>query len=119
MIGQYENEENQNKPENLKGNNFGLYVVSPQDKPILKADETPATSNTNVVTVTQAGIKYAELYNPHDTIKMTVWFGTDPAAGSQIVLNPKTGWCGAIDNKGDLRYKSSDVGGKLDYVLRG
>lgn len=85
----------------------------------LKADETAATSNTDVVTVAQAGIKYADLANPHKTITMYVWFGADPAAGSQIPLVPGASWSGPVDNQADMRYKSSAAGGVLDYVLRG
>lgn len=83
-----------------------------------KADETAATADTNVVTVAQVGIKYADLANPSN-VTMYVWFGADPAAGSQIVLRPGASWNGNVDNAASMRYKSSAAGGILDYVLRG
>lgn len=86
----------------------------------LKADVTAATANTDVVTVSQTGIKKATIANPHQSIIMYVWFGADPAAAAQYVLYPGMTFSDiAIDNKGDMRYKSSAAGGLLIYDLRG
>jgi hypothetical protein len=86
----------------------------------LKADITAATANTDVVTVEQAGIKKATLINPHSSIIMYVWFGADPSTGAQYVLYPGMTLSDlSIDNKGDMRYKSSAAGGLLIYDLRG
>jgi hypothetical protein len=104
---------------NAEISNLGVYP--------LKADQTGATANTDVVTVSQAGIKYADLANPAiipgtttpNTVTMYVWFGADPAAAAEIVLTPGTSWSGDVNNKADMRYKSSATGGYLNYVLRG
>ena len=94
--------------------------VSVEEYDMLKADITSATSDTNVVTVTQAGIKSFRLSNPSSTITMYVNFGADPAAASQIVLPPLTSYDDTLKTvKGDMRYKSSAAGGTLVYVLKG
>lgn len=61
----------------------------------------------------------ADLYNPSTSVTMYVWFGADPASGSQIVLPPLASYETAVDTKADMRYKSSVAGGQLVYVLRG
>ena len=92
--------------------------IPPTD--LLKADQTAATSDTNVVTVTQAGIKDFKLFNPSPSITMYVWFGADPSASNQIVLPPNVGYDDTLKTaKGDMRYKSASAGGYLIYVLKG
>jgi hypothetical protein len=87
---------------------------------ILKADETDATTDTNVVTITQTGIKEFRLSNPSSTITMYVNFGADPSANNQIVLPPLTSYDDSLKTiEGDMRYKSSAAGGTLVYVLKG
>ena len=92
---------------------------SPPTSP-LAADQTGATGDTNVVTVTQAGILGASLYNPSTSITMYVWFGAAPSAGSQIVLPPLASK--DVQFKvavGNMQYKSSAIGGTLIYELDG
>jgi hypothetical protein len=147
-LGQYKNTDNNGKTANMLGNDKGVFVVqkdedgnAPGDTnykgmkmyrvdsegnevPVylysLKSDMTSATSDTNVVTVSQVGIKRATIANPSTTITMYVWFGANPSAGAQYVLPPGASFSDLdVDDKDDMRYKSSVAGGTLIYDLRG
>jgi hypothetical protein len=91
---------------------------------ILGGDLTTATTDTTVQTITKAGIKLASVFNPSTSITMYVNFGTDPVAGNQIVIPPLASKdvpaSGVFKTtKGDMRYKSSAIGGTLIYELDG
>jgi len=86
---------------------------------LLKADLSAATPDTNVVTVTQAGIKKVDLYNVSSTQTLYIAFGSAPAAGNQIVLPAGKEIHLNIPIAANMQYKSSVAGGQISYVLSG